>query len=139
MARPYKTRSAGLRCPREQDHDSCPPARFAFHVNKSAVCGNDAADGGESQTSALAGVLSGEKRLEKTLAYFRVHTATVVADHEENAGEGFAMLFHHGPGYGLEFAVAGLNHNAATGRQRVTGVEDQVEDDLLGLRRIDLD
>jgi len=45
-------------------------ARFAFDVNQSPVCGNNAADCGKSQAGTLASTLGGEKRLEEVLTCF---------------------------------------------------------------------
>ena len=109
-------------------------------MDQSAIGGDDAADGGQSQAGTFAGALGGKKRFEETLAGFRVHAATVVADHQEDArkGDGSALRRHRS-GNGLKLAVAGLDYDATAGGQGVAGVEHKIEEDLLGLCLVDLD
>lgn len=123
----------------EQDHNPGSAARFTIDVDQSAVCGDDAADSGQSQARAFPGVLGGEKRIEEMLAGFRIHAAAVVADGEKNTGKGSNSLWWHRTGNTLELTVAGLYDNAATLGQGVAGVENKVEQDLLGLCLIDFD
>ena len=129
-----------LRCAGEQDHDTGSAAWFAFEVDQSAIGGDDAADGGQSQAGTFAGALGGEKRFEETLAGLRVHAATIVADHQEDArkGDGTALRRHRS-GDGLKLTVAGLDYDATAVGQGIAGVKHKIEEDLLGLRLVNLD
>ena len=54
----------------KQNHDARPATGLAFDVHQSAICGDDAADRGQSQARALSGALSGKERIEEMLAGF---------------------------------------------------------------------
>src|ERR1035438_3598765 len=130
----------GVQCPGQQDHDSGSAIRFAFDVNQSAVCGDNTAQGGQSQTSTFARALGGEKRLEEMLACFGVHAAAVVTDSQKNAGKGGSTAAYRlGAGNIFKLTVGGLNDNATAVGQGVASVENEVEENLRCRGLIDRD
>lgn len=90
----------------------------------------------------MARAFGSEKGLKEPLAGFRVHAMAIVRHDQQHAREEdgtLAAAARGRPGYSLKPAVTGLNHNAPAARQSIAGIENQVEDYLLGLRLIDFD
>ncbi|MGB9361390.1 MAG: hypothetical protein WCA99_07295, partial [Candidatus Sulfotelmatobacter sp.] len=90
----------------------------------------------------MTNLLGGEKWLKEPPARFRVHPMAVVGDDQQNAGEEDTCLSvprQRRSGYSLKPAVAGLNHDATAVCQDIAGIENQVENNLLGLRLVDFD
>jgi hypothetical protein len=101
---------------------------------------HDAVDGSQAEAGAFAGAFGCEKWLEKMLACTLVHPTAVVAHGEEYAGKGWSTCLRESRSRdALKFTVAGFDDNAAAVRQGISGVEDQIQNDLLGLRVLDLE
>ena len=115
-----------------------PHPRLAVHRNGAPTLLDDAKHGGQPKPRALANVLRRKEGLEDPCLRDRIHADTRVRDRQQNMRSGGEanMLGGHGR---LDVHVGGLNPQPAAIRHGVARVRGEVHQDLLQLRRIDLD
>ena len=114
-------------------------AYLTLDVNQAAVRTHDVVYRGQPNARPLAD-LGCKKWLEQMCTDPLIHTHTVIFDGEKRAQKaslfGAALAFL---GEDLHLAVAGLNRDMSPVRQCVSGVEHEVEKNLLRLHGTHLD
>src|SRR5439155_19606164 len=117
------------------DFELGPSAEFAFHFYGAAVIFQNAPNGGESQTSALAGLFGGEKRFKDFLQHFRRDAHAGVAHRDDHARAGFGLGMPARLRF-LDLAVFGAQQQLAAAGHGVAGIDAEVEQHLMDLRSV---
>ena len=113
-------------------------AGLALDRDEPVALTHDAVDGRETETRPLADVLRREERLEQVRARLR-RNADAVVDHAQPHVVARHRLHVRRDVDLRSTNTRDLESDVAAGRQRVAGVQHEIEDRLLDLRRIDLD
>ncbi len=109
---------------RQLDDEGCAAAGLALRPDAAAVIIDDAVGDGKPQAGALAGVFRREERIEDAAERLGLHARPVVVETDANGA--VVPPRTHG-----ELAFA------ARGEHRLLCVDDQIEEDLLDLVRVD--
>jgi len=126
------------RSQRQKNADARSLRGFAIDVNEASVGRDNVMNGGKAQPRALAR-LGRKEGLEKMSSRGGVHSEAVVGNREQRAWQRRSAHSQTGIGQHFHFAIRGLNRDSSTPWHGVARVEDEVEQDLLGLGRIHLD
>src|SRR5207302_5610555 len=126
------------RDPREVDSHCGAGARGALDPDVTAVLLHDTVHRREAEPGPLAHALRGEERLEQVCLNLRTHAGSAIAHTEHRVGSnaGARMRLDE---RAVELDVAGLDGEPTALWHRVPGVDGEVQDDLLDLRRVGLD
>ena len=104
---------------------------LALHFDPALMLFDDAVNGGESQTGALAKFLRGKERLEEAAQGHIVHAQSAVGDGERDESSGPSLGRVALDVGRLNLRDAGGDHDLPAARHGVARVDCEVENDLL--------
>ena len=113
-------------------------SEFAVAPDKSLALLDDSVDHGEPEAGSLAGRLGGEEGLEQPGFGFFAHAHARVGDGQQNVSAGRHQRMS-GDVLGGEINVGRLQRELTSVGHGVAGIDDEIHDDLLNLRVVDLD
>ena len=96
---------------------------------------DDAIGRRQPQARAFAGLLGGEERLEEVVSRGAVHAHARVGDREEEVWTGLDVEMRDGVGL-VDEDILGLDGDRSAVWHRVSGVDDEIDKDLVELPRI---
>jgi hypothetical protein len=122
-----------------QEHlEGCSQVRLAVDVDEAVVLRNDAVDRGQPKAGAFAHDLRGEERFEQMRERVLVHAAPVIGQGEQRVVAGATSHVTDAVDL-VERAVSRLDGDCADAGDGFPGVDAQVGQHLVHLRRVDAD
>jgi len=123
---------------REIEGEASAVAGGGVDMDEATALLDDAVDSGETEAGAFAGLLGGEERFEDAGLGGGVHAVTGVGNGEENVVSEFHGSMKVGVGV-VDEEVLGFDGEPAAQRHGVTGVDGEIEENLLKLARVGFD